>query len=83
MNKRTLIVGDLNYCHKSDINELNKYFHNADFTQIVTKATHIKGGILDQVQFRGKNEDSEPIVDVYPTYYTYDDHDIITVLFQE
>ena len=82
LNKTTLIVGDLNYCAKSGRNELSEYFQETKFTQLVTEATHIKGAVLDHVQFRG-NQDSTPFVEGYPAYYTYDDHDIITVLLEE
>ena len=82
-NKTTIIVGDLNYCHKSDKNELSEYFKEKLFEQQVKNATHIQGGVLDQVQFRSTKNQSKIIVDLCPTYYTYDDHDIVTVLLQE
>ena len=81
--KSTVIIGDLNYCHKRDQNELSEYFKKKKFTQEVTDATHIHGAILDHVQFRSTNTASTIIVELCPTYYTYDDHDMITVLLQE
>ena len=83
LNKTTILIGDLNYCHKSDKNELSEYFKNEKFTQQVTDATHIKGNILDQVHLRRINMTSKIEVDICPTYYTYDDHDMINVLLHK
>ena len=82
-NKTTMIVGDLNYCDKSDKNELSEYLEEKGFKQQVKDATHIQGAILDQVHFRSIHPASTIIVELCPTYYTYDDHDMITVLLQE
>ena len=83
INKTTIIVGDFNYCYKSDKNELSEYLKEKWFKQQVTDATHIQGATLDQVHFRSTNTASTILVELYPTYYTYDDHDMITVLLQK
>ena len=83
MNKTTMIIGDLNYCHKSEKNELSEYLKEKGFRQQVTDATHIQGAILDQVHFRSIKPASAIVVELCPTYYTYDDHDMITVLLPE
>ena len=83
INKTAIIVGDLNYCDKSDKNELSEYLEEKGFKQKVKDATHIQGAILDQVHFRSIHPASTIIVELCPTYYTYDDHDMITVLLQE
>ncbi len=82
-NKTTIIVGDLNYCHQTDKNELSKYLEEKGFRQQVTDATHIQGAILDQVHFRSIKPASAIDVGICPTYYTNDDHDMITVLLHE
>ena len=66
-----------------DKNELSEYFKKEKFTQQVIDATHIKGSILDQVHLRRINMTSKIEVDICPTYYTYDDHDMINVLLHK
>ena len=83
INKTTIIVGDFNYCHKTDKNELSEYLKEKGFQQQVTDATHIQGAILDQFHFRSIKPEPAIVVEIFPTYYTYNDHDMITVLLQE
>ena len=83
INKTIIIVGDLNYCHKRDNNELSEYLEEKGFKQQVTDSTHIQGAILDQFHFRSIKPAPAIVVGIFPTYYTYSDHDMITVLLQE
>ena len=44
-DKDTLVVGDLNYCAAKERKDLSRFFAREGFSQLVTLATHIGGGI--------------------------------------
>ena len=79
MSKPTLITGDFNVCYKQKRdNPITERLERLGFQQIVTKATHIMGGLIDHAYWY--DSDSiwyEPIVEMYSPYYS--DHDCILV----
>ena len=75
--KTTVIGGDMNICTlSSPNNNLTKHMRSKGFVQLVNKATHIEGGLIDHVyiqihkdcQYKWSIEDS-------PKYYS--DHDSV------
>lgn len=78
LKKNTLIVGDLNFCYLEKKNTLSNYLERLGFMQLVSSATHISGGLLDQVHFRLVQGKKAATVEQFSNYYS--DHDTITVL---
>ena len=78
LERTTLIVGDLNYCHLKAKNDLSTYLKALNFEQLVPTATHLEGNLLDQAHLRRVGEVEEPEVATVAEYYT--DHDLVTVL---
>ena len=74
-NKPTVIIGDFNFCtEEKRLNSISSALSSLDFKQIVSEATHIEGGHLDQIYVRGV-ENAE--VELYSPYYTAKDHDAL------
>ena len=72
----TLVVGDFNICYKQNPNnEVSSTLQEHGFIQTVNEATHIKGGQIDHVYFRG--DVSKVDTSLYSAYYTCHDHDCI------
>ena len=78
MKKNTLIVGDFNFCYLEKTNTLRNYMEGLGFRQLVGSATHISGGLLDQVYFWQVQGEKAASVEQLSNYYS--DHDTITVL---
>ena len=78
MNKSTLVVGDFNFCYKTNNNDVSKYFIEKKFNQLVNEATHIDGSLLDHAYFRSVRGLDRIDVELFATYYS--DHDTIAVL---
>ena len=49
--KDTLVVGDFNFCVKKEENDLSNYLRGAEFHQLVTLPTHIRGGLFNYYMF--------------------------------
>ena len=77
MNKSTLVVGDFNFCYKTNNNEVSKYFIENKFNQLVNEATHIDGSLLDHAYFRWVRGPDRIEVELFATYYS--DHDTVAV----
>ena len=77
--KTIIIGGDLNVCAlKAPNNIVTKTLTENRFKQIVKKATHIEGGILDHVYiYPDENERFAWVIEDFPKYYS--DHDCIGV----
>ena len=74
-NKPTVIIGDFNFCtQEKRLHSISSALSSLDFKQIVSEATHIEGGHLDQIYVRGV-ENAE--VELYSPYYTAKDHDAL------
>ena len=81
INKNTLIIGDFNFCYLEKTNNLRNYLDEQEFRQLVSNATHINGGLLDQVYIR-QVEGINGAMGMQMSNY-YSDHDTITVLIQQ
>ena len=76
--KVTIICGDFNLCYLEQKNNIifNK-LHSFGFVQLVTEATHIKGGTIDQVWSNYDPRRLQVDVSLYSPYYLCNDHDAI------
>ena len=75
-----LILGDFNFCFKKERNNLSEWLDGLGFEQLVPRATHICGGLLDQA-YLYKPEASGNMnvcVSQYDNYFS--DHDTIAVI---
>ena len=74
----TLVVGDFNICYRQNPNnKVSNTLQEHGFIQTVNEATHIKGGQIDHVYFRG--DVSKVDTSLYSAYYTCLDHDCILI----
>ena len=81
IKKNTLIIGDFNFCYLEKNNKLRNYLDELGFRQLVSSATHINGGLLDQVYIRQVEGIKGAMVEQMSNYYS--DHDTITVHIQQ
>ena len=81
--KTTIVGGDMNICIlSSPDNDLTKQMQRKGFLQLVKKATHIEGGLIDHVYVRAnRNCKYSWIVEDFPKYYS--DHDSIGLTLWE
>ena len=71
-----LIIGDFNLCAKYNANhEIFAALRTSNFKLIVSLATHIKGGHIDQAWLRCQTDQYD--VQLYSPYYTCKDHDAL------
>ena len=78
-SKPTLLTGDFNVCYKRNSdNVITVQLERLGFKQIVTKATHIQGGLIDHAYWYDSDLIwEEPELEMYCPYYS--DHDCILV----
>ena len=69
--KNTFLIGDLNF-DTSESNDLTKYMLRLQFCQLVSRATHLDGHILDQIYAL---QDKSHLVEVKHHHVYYSDHD--------
>ena len=78
IKRQTFILGDFNFdALLPEKNLILKELQNWNFKQIVEKATHIKGGLIDHCYISDNINPLSVIVNQKSVYYT--DHDIIPV----
>ena len=76
-SKINLLCGDFNVCFQTNReNLLIRSLENIGFKQLVTEATHIKGGHIDHVYILGKDS-LDTDLSLYSPYYCAKDHDAI------
>ena len=78
-NKPTLITGDFNVCYRQNTsNAISRSLVEQGFSQMVGKATHVMGGMIDHAYWKD-NSDSwyAPEIETFSPYYS--DHDAILV----
>ena len=76
----TLIMGDFNVCTvKQPNNSITRRLLDLGFSQLMTEATHIRGGHIDHIYWRDSVEPAfkDPVVERYSPYYS--DHDCLLV----
>ena len=73
--KTSVIGGDLNICALAQPNNyVTASLKEMGFEQIVTRATHIEGGLIDHVYIsQGENVKFAWVLEDFPKYYS--DHD--------
>ena len=72
-----MLCGDFNLCYQMNRdNLLIRTLEDIGFKQLVTEATHIKGGHLDHMYILGK-ESVNADFSLYSPYYCAKDHDAI------
>ena len=79
-DKPTLIMGDFNVCTvKQPNNSITRSLLDLDFTQLVSEATHIRGGHIDHIYWRDSVNPAfrPPVFERYSPYYS--DHDALLV----
>ena len=77
-SKETLIVGDFNFCFKSQHNQCKEFLVVSKFEQLVQTPTHIEGALLDHAYFKRLTREDVASVELFSNYYS--DHDTVTVL---
>ena len=79
LEKTTLVIGDFNICNqKNQKNRVKTYLTDRKFELLVSTATHIEGGHIDQAYaLNNGNYVENPIVEIVPKYYS--DHDAICI----
>ena len=79
-DKTTITIGDFNVCYNEHPSHpIIKILLEIGFQQLVTQATHIEGGLIDQIYFRNGQHPMEVDVALYSPYYTAKDHDALCV----
>ena len=77
--KPILLTGDFNVCFNQNRNNtLTRNIETLGFKQLVTKATHVQGGLIDHAYW--KNESNiwgTPSIERFSPYYS--DHDAILI----
>lgn len=74
-NEVTCLIGDLNFDYPGN-NDLTKYLSQLNFAQLVKRATHLDGHVLDHVYV---SEDLANLTMIKHHYVYYSDHDAIIV----
>ena len=77
--ENTYLIGDLNFDYPGK-NELSKYLTNSRFNQMVRRATHLDGHILDHVY---APESHANMVKIQHHYVYYSDHDGVLVSLEK
>ena len=82
MDKDVLIAGDFNICYmKNKTNKISKMLENEGFQQLVQHPTHIQGGHIDHVYWRGGERigSKTATLERYSPYYSDHDASLITL----
>ena len=75
-----LLLGDFNFCFKKEKNHLSEWLQQLGFHQLVSRSTHICGGLLDQAYLYTPEALRNMAVESaqYDNYFS--DHDTIVVV---
>ena len=78
-DKPTLVTGDFNVCFRENPNNvISRSLIRQGFAQLVTKASHVMGGLIDHAYWKDISEIWHlPQIETYSPYYS--DHDAILV----
>ena len=83
-DKTTVICGDFNECVASEkAKGVAKMLEDCGFTQLVTQATHLKGGHIDHVYSNHDPAFFEVDIMLYSPYYTCHDHDALCITIRK
>ena len=77
--KPTLVTGDFNVCFRQNPNNvISRSLIGQGFSQLVTKPTHVLGGLIDHAYWKDNSESWQlPKIETYSPYYS--DHDAVLV----
>ena len=80
-----LVIGDLNICSKRRSNHIViQTLKSLGFQLLVTEATHISGGHIDQAWLRvSQNEYRVQNLEIYSPFYNCNDHDALLFTFYD
>ena len=83
LRKPTLLTGDFNICFKQNRNNfLTRNIEKLGFKQLVTKATHVMGGLIDHAYWKDESEIwLVPEIEKFSPYYS--DHDAILITLKK
>ena len=82
--KTTIICGDFNLCFvKQRTNKIIRMLEDLGFQQLVSEASHLKGGHLDHVYSNHDPNKFENEILMYSPYYTSMDHDAICLTLRQ
>ena len=78
-NKPTLVTGDFNVCFRQNPNNvISRGLIDQGFFQLVTKPTHVMGGLIDHAYWKDSGKSWQmPKIETYSPYYS--DHDAVLV----
>ena len=78
-DRPTLVTGHFNLCFvKNSTNSISKELLKLGFEQMVTTATHIRGGHIDHAYWRDQSSSwCRPELEIYSPYYS--DHDALLI----
>ena len=78
-SKPTLVTGDFNVCYRQNrSNSITMKLEQLGFQQLVMKATHVQGGLIDHAYWYDSDQIwGEPSLEMYSPYYS--DHDCILI----
>ena len=81
--KTILITGDFNICFNQKRNNvLTKNLENLGFKQLVKKATHVMGGLIDHAYWKDSTDIWQmPVIETYSPYFS--DHDAILITLKK
>ena len=79
--KPILLTGDFNICFNQNRNNvLTKNIEKLGFKQLVKKATHVMGGLIDHVYWKDTSDIwKEPEIETYSPYYSDHDATLVTL----
>ena len=71
-DKPTLVTGDFNVCYQQDPNNsISRCLIEQGFSQLVWKATHVLGGLIDHAYWKDTSENWHiPEIETFSPYYS-------------
>ena len=76
-NRMVAIIGDVNFNYLEGNHKLKTYLQRRKFNQLVKKATHELGSLLDQIYVNEKLMNVKPFASQRAVYFS--DHDVIVL----
>ena len=74
--KATIVMGDVNW-HYPDSHPMKDYMNSSGFYQLIGRATHEGGQIIDHLYISSHLKDTKLVVEQLSNYYT--DHDVLKI----
>ena len=74
--KPTIVMGDVNW-HYPDFHPMKEYMDSSGFYQLIGRATHEGGQIIDHLYISSHLKETKMVVEQLSSYYT--DHDVLKI----